>query len=370
MDPEVSIPAVQLHFDILNLEYDAVAEQADATDDANDAADADADADHHGDATDDEAKQTNQTALVQRKGMKTISARDGIRNAVKKVIDTIAEEAAMCGPGGCGGPGPGPGPAPGPVFLELFTNKHNQTRKPFKAHHSALSHSTRHALNVPSPAPIAAPMAAPAAPDVMDTFVALEEGPKDCVEVNTWIVDEADRKGIASSGPAPSPMPAAFIDRGSNGQWKARGMGKLMVHEMEAVCKNPSILANALLAADGIKWKHAPAIGNCKVTTEAIERFNLDCAPHVKQIISRFSVAYTRAQVPHAIEQACHLFESKISFSGNRRITKWDRKMCKHATEKLMNEWEGGKNKSPDYDGWCHKICEWKLGKGAPQCRI
>jgi len=259
-------------------------------------------------------------------------ARDGIRDAVKTMIDG-AIEAAVAAPAGAPGPSGAPPAGPAPAFIQLgatpkFIGK--------KAHQSALSHDTWHSVNGPAASPSASP-AAPPAPNNVDTFVALSEGAKDTVQADAWTVAPADKMDVVES-------------------------------EMEKVCK-PAQLANALLGAEGIKWAHAPVVTGCKVKTEDIERFQMDCAPHVKKIISRFTMAYTRAQVPHALEQACHLFESKISFSGNRRITKWDKRVCKKATEKLMKQWQGGKGKE-DYDGWCQDICELKLGKGAPQCHV
>jgi len=340
--PDDPIPSVKIHFDVVNLEYGAVAEHDDA--------------------------------------------RDGIREAVKKAINHIAEEA-IAGPAGA--PGPAALAPAGPAFIE-FSN-------------SSGLHSKRHYLKVQSPgaAPSPAPMISPAMPmpDNVDTFVALEEGPGDCTEINVWTIDPKDRANAAEDA-APSPAgaasPAAFIDRGSHSLlggpgFATEGMGKTLEKKMEQICDDKTFLANALLGAEGVHWKHAPEIKNCKVTVEPIVSFHLDCAPHVKQIINRFSVAYTRAQVPHALEEACHLFESKISFSGNRRITKWDKRICKTATEKLMNHWQpevklhgaqfrnkrvfkgpsvvnsGGGDEN--YDQWCTDICEWKFGKGAPQCR-
>lgn len=341
---EEEIPTIRIQFDVLNLDYAAVAEHDDA--------------------------------------------RDGIRKAVKETINMIAEEVAA---GPSGAPGPASAPAPGaPALIELYNS-------------TGLRHSKKHGMYAtgpaPGPSPIAAPMGSPAMPDMVDTFCALEEGPDDCTEINVWTVDPLDRTDrYGSPGPAPSPI--GLIQRGKPGM-ATPGLGTALKKEMKQVCDNPNILANALLSVKEIHWKHAPQVGNCKVTVEPIQSFHLDCSPHVKQIIDRFTVAYTRAQVPHALEEACHLFESKISFSGNRRITKWDKKICKTATEKLMNMWQpetkvigakfrnqrvfkkiappgsappevvGGKGKdNVNYDEWCMSICEWKFGKGAAPCKV
>jgi len=257
-------------------------------------------------------------------------ARDGIRDAVKGLIDP-AMESAVAGPAAAGAPG---GAAPAPGFIELQAKPKVFSKK---APQSALSHSTQHEVHFAAAgAPIASPAAAPG-PDAVQTFVALEEGPKDATNANAWAV-----------------APAGHLEA--------------VEGHMEKVCQ-PQTIANALLGADGIHWKHAPVVKGCKVNRGMIEKFMMDCAPHVKKIISRFSVAYTRAQVPHALEEACHLFESKMSFSGNHRITKWDKRACKTATEKLMKQWQGGKGEE-DYDGWCADICELKLGKGAPHCHL
>jgi len=270
-------------------------------------------------------------------------ARDGIRESVKTAVDG-AVEAAIAGPGAPGaapGAPPPAGPAAAPAFIELHrVNQTVNVTKPFFAKNvpqSALSHSAQQTVyRGPAASPAGAPASAPA-PDNAETFVALSEGPKDNVDAQVWVVtDKANHDKVDGA--------------------------------MKKVC-NPASLANALLGAEGIHWKHAPIVTNCKVKMGMIEPFSLDCAPHVAKIISRFSVAYTRAQVPHALEEACHLFESKMSFSGNHRITKWDKRVCKKATEKLMNTWQGGKG-DKQYDDWCHDICEWKLGKGAPQCHL
>merc|ERR1719146_305728 len=104
-------------------------------------------------------------------------------------------------------------------------------------------------------------------------------------------------------------------------------------------------MAQTLLGAEGVHWKHVPVISGAILGSEAVERFNIDCGPHIDKVLDRFTIAYTRRQVPQALDSACHLFQSKISFSGNRRITKWDRMACHKATVKLMKKWEGGKAK-------------------------
>lgn len=263
-------------------------------------------------------------------------ARDGIRTAVKDMIDGAMEEV-VAGPAAAPGAAPPAGPAPAGMLEIHAVPKFYAKAK--KAAQSALSHGSYHFVkkgSAPAAGPAAGPAAAPG-PNNVETFAALEEGPKDSVDAKAWSITPADKLDAAEA-------------------------------QMEKVC-TPANIANALLGADGIEWKHAPLITGCKVMQEMVKPFQLDCAPHVKTIIKRFSVAYTRAQVPHAFEEACHLFESKVSFSGNHRITKWDKRVCKTATEKLMNQWQGGKGKQ-DYDGWCHDICELKLGVGAPQCHL
>jgi len=284
-------------------------------------------------------------------------ARDGIRHAVKDMIDGAMEEAvAPAAPAGA--------PGPAPAFLQLHAFPKVFAKQGVhsalhvnNAQRSMMNASKMHASG-PAPGPASSPAAAPA-PNNVQTFVALSEGPDDSVQGDAWVVTSAENLPVAKK-------------------------------EMEKVC-TPTGVANALLGADGIHWKHAPVITGCSVKERTVVKFQLDCAPHVKTIVDRFTVAYTRAQVPHALEQACHLFDSKISFSGNRRITKWDRKACKMATEKLMSTWgqtldsKGSKDshgfelrppsrnqtkKEPDYEAWCHDICELKLGKGAPQCHI
>jgi hypothetical protein len=266
-------------------------------------------------------------------------ARDGIRDAVKGLIDPAIEKAvaAPAAAGAAPAAAAKPSGAPSPGFVQIHAKPKIFSKK---APQSALSHSAQHTLNSTqnfiAGAPAASPAAAPG-PDNVQVFVALEEGEDDAVDANAWAV-----------------APAGHLDA--------------VEQQMEDVCQ-PHHIANALLGADGIVWKHAPKITGCKVGRHTIEKFMVDCAPHVKQIISRFSVAYTRAQVPHALEEACHLFESKLSFSGNHRITKFDKRACKQATENLMKQWQGGKGKQ-DYAGWCHEVCELKLGKGAPHCHI
>lgn len=194
----------------------------------------------------------------------------------------------------------------------------------------------------PAPSPVAAPVGAPGPspgpmPDVLDTYVALSEGPEDSVEVNAWVH-------------YPPAMEAEVKE------------------EVKRVCR-PTAIANALLGAEGVEWAQVPVITGHKVGEAHIEPWGQDCGPHVQKIISQFSVAYTRRMVPMALNSACHLFQSKLSFSGNRRITKWDRKACQEATGNLMEHWKFGKgNLKEQFDHWCHDICELKLGKGAPHC--
>lgn len=285
------------------------------------------------------------------------AARDGIRQSIIDLINP-AVEGAISGVPAAAPAAAATAPAPGApaAFFEVQAKPKVFSKK---AHHSTISHSTDHektAAGAHGGAPAASPSAAPG-PNNVGTFVALEEGPKDSVEANVWAVCPHDKLPTVEAA-------------------------------MEKVC-NPTSISNALLGAEGVVWKHAPIIGGVHIGVATVERFMLDCAPHIKKILSRFSVAYTRAQVPHAIEQACHLFESKVSFSGNNRITKWDKRECKKATEKLMNEWQpkitlhgakfrngdwganstGGKGEM-NYDGWCKGICEHKMGKGAPHCKI
>lgn len=267
-------------------------------------------------------------------------ARDGIREAVKAHIDGAIEAAVgapasapAAGAESSGAPAPG---GPAPAFVQLHAKPKIFAKATAS---SAISHSTSHSVAAPGAAPSAASPAAAPAPDNVDTYVALGEGPEDAVQTEATCVAAPDKQDA-------------------------------VVDAMKDCCK-PNLLANALLGAEGIKWKHAPIVTGCRVVTKEIERWGMDCGPHVKTMIDRFAVAYTRAQVPHAIEQACHLFESKISFSGNHRITKWDKRACKTATEKLMNKWKGKpSHNATDYDDWCHDICELKLGHGAPQCHL
>lgn len=253
----------------------------------------------------------------------------GVRESIKKVIDAAAELAIL-------GPGPGPGPAPGPA------GPAGPAANPPAAPAFFQVAVTRTGGPAPGPAPAASPMAAPgpaAPPDNADTFVTLSEGNHDAVQVDVFV--------------HPPPENLAAVDAG--------------VHK---VCQD-RILANALLHADGISWAEAPVISGVVVGQADIKRWGLDCGPHVKEIIDRFLMAYTRVQVPHALDAACHLFQSKISFSGNNRISKWDRVACKKASDRLMAKWKYGKGKVVDSESdWCHDICESKMGKGHPMCHF
>jgi len=244
--------------------------------------------------------------------MKNDEAQEGVRNAIIYLVDNVTE-AALAGAAPGAAPPPA-GPAPAAAFVQSRLRQ-------FKL------------ANAPAPAPAVAP----SPPDNVQVFATVSEGAKDSVTVEAWAVaPEASLPAVEAS--------------------------------MKDCCKDAKI-AEALLGADGVQWKHLPVISGALLGSEAVEKFNIDCGPHADKIVDRFTMAYTRAQVPDAIDAACHLFESKMSFSGNRRITKWDRMACHKATEKLMKQWQGGKGKQ-DYDQWCHDICELKLGVGAPHCHL
>lgn len=245
--------------------------------------------------------------------MKNEEAQEGVRNAVISFVDH-ATEAALAAPAAAPGAAPPAGPAAAGAFVQS------------RLRHFQLA-------NAPAPAPAAAPTA----PNNVQVFATVSEGAKDSVEVEAWAVAPP-----ASLSAVEASMQDCCTDKG---------------------------MAQALLGAEGVQWKHLPVISGALIGSEAVERFDIDCGPHVDKIVDRFTLAYTRRQVPDAIDAACHLFESKLSFSGNRRITKWDRMACHKATVKLMKQWQGGKGKQ-DYDQWCHDICELKLGVGAPHCHI
>merc|ERR1719313_266988 len=245
--------------------------------------------------------------------MRNDEAQEGVRNAVIYLIDNVTE-AAVAAPAAAPGAAPPAGPAAGAALV------------PRRLGHMRLAN-----------APAAAPAAAPATPDNVQVFATVSEGAKDSVQVDAWAVAPPERLEAVEA-------------------------------EMKNCCTD-KMMAKVLLGAEGVHWQHVPVISGALIGEEAIERFNIDCGPHVDKIVYRFTVAYTRRQVPDAIDQACHLFQSKMSFSGNRRITKWDRVACHKATVKLMKQWQGGKGKQ-DYDQWCHDICELKLGVGAPHCHI
>jgi len=187
--------------------------------------------------------------------------------------------------------------------------------------------------------PAAAPAGSPAAPapNNVETFVTLTEGQGDSVLVSSWVVPPAGGMNATET-------------------------------KLKEAC-HPKNLANALLGAKGVSWAHAPLIKHARAGAEDVHAYTVDCGPHAEKIIKQFSVAYTRRMVPDAVDAACHLFESKIAFSGNNRINKWDRLRCHQATEKLMAQWKGGKG-DKDYSGWCHDVCELKMGKGAPMCHL
>jgi len=243
--------------------------------------------------------------------MKHDEAQEGVRNAIISLVDNVTEAALAGAPGAA----PAPPPAgPAAAFVQS------------RLRHFKLA-------NAPAPAPAAAP----SAPDNIQVFATVSEGAKDSVTVEAWAVaPEANLPAVEAS--------------------------------MKDCCTDKR-LAEALLGAEGVHWKHLPLISGALLGSESVERFDINCGPHVDKIVDRFTMAYTRAQVRDGIDAACHLFESKISFSGNRRITKWDRMACHKATVKLMKQWQGGKGKQ-DYDQWCHDICELKLGVGAPHCHI
>merc|ERR1740138_817562 len=95
-------------------------------------------------------------------------------------------------------------------------------------------------------------------------FLQGAQSPSAVTEVNAWTIDPVDR--VLASAPGPAPATLGLIDRGSNSLFGRPGMatpglGMILKKEMKQVCKNPSILANALLGAEGVVWKHAPAIG-------------------------------------------------------------------------------------------------------------
>jgi len=191
----------------------------------------------------------------------------------------------------------------------------------------------------PAAAPAASPAAAgPAAAAPVQTFVTLTEGAGNSVQVNAWAV----------------PADASAVPK--------------VTEKLKDACKK-DLLAKALLNASGVQWAHLPMVVATHAHNQTIQLFKMDCAPHIEKIVKSFSQSYTRRQVPDALDAACHLFESKVSFSGNHRINKWDKHACHRATEKLMVQWKGGKGEK-DYASWCHDICELKLGKGAPQCHI
>lgn len=236
-------------------------------------------------------------------------ANTGLRNATMDFIQQAAMDSLAAG-------GPAAAPAPAAALPQLRSSAG------------------------PAAAPAASPAAAaaPAAAAPVQTFVTLTEGAGDSVQVNAWAV----------------PADASAVPK--------------VTEKLKDVCKK-DLLAKALLNASGVKWAHLPMVVATHAHNQTIQLFKMDCAPHIEKIVTRFSHSYTRRMVPDALDAACHLFESKVSFSGNHRINKWDKHACHLATQKLMHQWQGGNGKK-DYDTWCHDICELKLGRGAPQCHL
>lgn len=362
---------------------------------------------------------------------------DGVRGSVMAFTDKHMENAVAAGPGPAPGPASNPPAAPVPAAA-LVNLRGQKSRFPvLKSTSAVLVNSTRVASAAPGPAPLASPAGAPGPapmPDNVGTFVALSEGPvfeyyydeeaMTDAEVHEEVHEEmnhaeameghmedkehkvaAEHTEEMEDSHAKEKVNFAAESEGVLLQKKARqtqgarlaknsvrvdvwvapppGMQGTLEAEMKKIW-TPNNLGNVLLHAEGIDWHNAPVVEKCDVSLQVVQKFQLDCAPHVEQIINRFALSYTRRQVPVALEHACHLFESKISFSGNNMITKWDRRACKIATEKLMNKWQGGNltddhqggyqykanYTKPDYSGWCHDLCELKLGIGAPQCHL
>merc|ERR1719191_1791963 len=93
------------------------------------------------------------------------------------------------------------------------------------------------------------------------------------------------------------------------------------------------------------------------------------CEPHLHTMISRFTKAYTREQVPKALYNECTNFMTALTFSHDKIINVADTKRCQIATAKFKKTWKYGKGKE-GLDAVCHDICEQKFGNHAPQCHV
>lgn len=117
------------------------------------------------------------------------------------------------------------------------------------------------------------------------------------------------------------------------------------------------------------------------------------CEKHVATVVKRFTLAYTRRNVPAALYNECTNFMPQASFSDDGVLNKVDAQKCRAATFEFSQKWNFGKGNGPaaaapapaaaaaapaapaatgpvDYSAFCTTVCEMKFGEGAPQCHV
>jgi len=112
-------------------------------------------------------------------------------------------------------------------------------------------------------------------------------------------------------------------------------------------------------------------IRGMKVKTKEVEQWAHDkCQPQFKKIVTQFSNAYTRFQVPKALFNACTDFMTKLSFSHDNVLNAADTRRCQQATLKFQKSWKYSKDLPKNLEDLCVDICEHKYGNHAPQCHV
>jgi hypothetical protein len=139
-----------------------------------------------------------------------------------------------------------------------------------------------------------------------------------------------------------------------------------------------------------------PNFSSFGLRSQQIRQWSLAvCKKHMKQVVERFEVAYTRRMVPLAIFNECTNFMAAASFSHDDVPTEIDVKKCRAATTRFATQWNMGRgpralvapppglsltakgmkrvppNKEiVDMTGFCVDVCEHKFGFGSPWCHV
>jgi len=149
------------------------------------------------------------------------------------------------------------------------------------------------------------------------------------------------------------------------------GTGKDRLNEIAQVIKTKILdgsLQQALRESIHDAIHITPVIGDVDESYQKIKAVNISaCAANMETLINRFSVAYTRHQVPHALMHACENYAQREAFSHDAIVDKHDRAKCRKATKMFMNSWKYGKGKV-DYSHFCIDLCELKNGRDAIRC--